>query len=236
MAQQSPPLMDTAQLAARYATGADTEFTADQFDQFEFTPEGNLIYSMVGDEYAYEVAGVDTPNPTITIVSSPRSGSRRVPVAPGTGFYSKITEQLGAALQNKMAVEGVPAAPEPPRDEFPAGSIHEGIDIRRNQRLNEAPFKVAEHFGPADIEMPRQNPPTIREAIATEEAALGERLGEIDEMQMSGMGGGMPQSYRSEQEVEAREQSGLDTLRQILRRAIRPGERKVRREARRGGE
>ena len=234
MAQQSPPLMDTAQLAARYATAGD-QFAADQFDQFEFTPEGNFIYSMVGDEYAYEVAGVDTPNPTITIVSSPRSGTRRVPVAPGTGFYSKITEQLGAALQNKMAAEGVPATPEPPRDEFPPGSIHEGIEIRRNQRLNEAPFKVAEHFGPADVEMPRTMPPTVREAIATEEAALGERLGEIDEMQMSDIEGGMPQSYRSEQEVAAREQSGLDTLRQILRRAVRPAERKVRREERRGG-
>ena len=235
MAQQSPPLMDTAQLAARYATGADTEFTADQFDQFEFTPEGNLIYSMVGDEYAYEVAGVDTPNPTITIVSSPRSGTRRVPVAPGTGFHAKITEQLGAALQSKMAAEGGPPE-EIGATGWPVGSVHEGIDIRRNQRLNEAPFKVAEHFVPADIDMPRAMPPTIPEAIATEEAALGERLGEIDEMQMSGMEGGMPQSYRSEQEVEAREQSGLDTLRQILRRAVRPAERKVRREARRGGE
>jgi hypothetical protein len=78
MAVNTNPFADASKLAARFATGG-MDTPREDFDVFEMS-DGKLTYSLAGDDYVYEVADFDSENPTITIVESPRSGKRRIPV------------------------------------------------------------------------------------------------------------------------------------------------------------
>ena len=228
MAVNSPPLMDASRLAARFATGGMDE-SRDAFDMFEMS-DGKLTYSLEGDDYVYEVTDFDSENPTITIVGSPRTGSRRVTVDPSSnpGAYAAITKQLAPVLTGKL---GMPDAPKPGRDEGAADARLEESLMEQGApdvvRLEEKPQPTgplgAEPSGVVsemmEAERMEQMPPTPREAISAREAELQEDLADIEEDRISGGRGGFQQDELSSREVDARRsaKAEIDPIRMLMR-------------------
>lgn len=231
MAVNANPFTDASKLAARFATGG-MDAPREDFDVFEMS-DGKLTYSLAGDDYVYEVSDFGSESPTITIVESPRSGKRRIPVDQKTnpGAYNAIAKQLSGPLTQKMDVP----MPEMGRDEAAAdarleehlaGEMEEAGMDRDPIRLEEKPQPTGPSFEPSGVvsdmiesERLAQMPPTPREAIAVREAELQEDLAEIEEDRISGGKGGFQQDELSAQEVGARRsaKAEIDPIRTLMR-------------------
>lgn len=231
MAVNANPFADASKLAARFATGGMDTPRAD-FDMFEMS-DGKLTYSLTGDDYVYEVSDFGSENPTITIVESPISGKRRIPVdqKANPGAYNAIAEQLSGPLMQKLDTQ----MPSMGRDEAAAdarleeqlqGDLAEAGMDRDPIRLEDKPQPTGPSFEPSgavsdmlEMERMEQMPPTPREAIAAREAELQEDLAEIEEDRISGGKGGFQQDELSAREVDARRsaKAEIDPIRTLMR-------------------